>query len=68
MEMKVNLKPFSTPNFVIAEQRLGLKQDGIVEPPKWHITEVDVSTLSELCDQFRKDIFEKAGKFDPKNR
>lgn len=68
MEMKVKLQPFSTPNFVIAEQRPGVKQDGIVEAPKWHINEVDINTLSELCDQFRKDIFEKAGKFDPKSR
>ena len=65
MEMKVRLQPFQTPNYVISESKQGLRQDGIVESPKWHIKEVDEKTLSEMCDQFRKDIFEKAGKRDP---
>ena len=65
--MKVKLQPFSTPNYVIAESKSELKQDSMVESPKWHIKEVDETTLSEMCDQFRKDIFEKAGKRDPKS-
>lgn len=67
MEMKVKLQPFQTPNYVIAESKPGLKQDGMVERPMWHVKEVDENTLSEMCDQFRRDVFEKAGKRDPKN-
>lgn len=67
MEMKVKLRPFQTPNYVIAESKPGLRQDGIFECPKWHVKEVNEHTLSKLCDQFRRDIFEKAGKSDPRN-
>ena len=67
MEMKIRLQPFQTPNYVIAESKPGLKQDGMVECPKWHVNEIDEETLSDLCDRFRKDVFAKAGKRDPKN-
>lgn len=67
MEMRVKLQPFQTPNYVIAEPKPGLKQDGMIESPKWHVREVDENTLSEMCDQFRRGIFDKAGKRDPKS-
>lgn len=68
MEMKVRLQAFQVPNYVIAESRIGLKQDGLVENPKWHLNEVDEETLSELCDQFRHDVFIKAEKPDPRKK
>ena len=66
MEMKIKLQPFQTPNFVLAVPRPGLKQDGMIEAPKWPLSDVEESTLSELCDQFRHDVFIKAGKTDPR--
>jgi hypothetical protein len=65
MEMKIKLQAFQVPNYVIAEPRVGLKQDGLIEAPKWHLKEVDEETLSKLCDQFRHDVFTKAEKVDP---
>jgi hypothetical protein len=67
MEMKIKLQPFQTPNYVMAEPKPGLRQDGMVECPKWHIRDVDEQTLSELCEQFRRDVFAKAEKVDPKS-
>jgi len=67
MEIKIKLQPFQTPNYVMAESKPGLKQDGLVECPKWHIRDVDEQTLSEMCDQFRRDVFAKAEKVDPKS-
>ena len=64
---KIKLRPFNVPNYVLGETSPGLKQDGFVEGPKWHIKELAETTLSELCDQFRKDVFEKAGKQDPRS-
>lgn len=70
MKMKVmqevELKPFMTPNFVITEMPPGVRQDGFKEAPKLPLSDVDASTLSMLCDQFRADVFEKAGKQDPR--
>ncbi len=66
MKMTIELQPFITPNYVIAVSKEGLKQNGVVENPKWHINELDEETLSEMCDQFRHDIFTKACKVDPR--
>lgn len=63
--MKIKLNPIIIPDYVIEVARVGQRQDGIVEPNKWHIRDIDETTLSDLCDQFRRDIFEKAGKNDP---
>lgn len=64
--MNVELMPFTTPNYVIGKSSPRQKQDGISEGLKWHISDIDANDLSSLCDQFRRDVFEKAGKSDPR--
>ena len=64
MEMKIEIQPFTVPDYVIAVSKSGLKQDGLVESPKFNIRDIEEQTLSELCDKFRYDVFEKAGKKD----
>jgi hypothetical protein len=67
VEMKVKVKPFDVPNFVIQEVTTpGLKQDGFREAPKYSVKELDSELLSALCDRFREDVFSKAGKIDPR--
>jgi len=65
MEIKIKLQKFSVPDFVLQEGRIGKRQEGFNEPPSYALSDLDVATLSELCEQFRKDIFEKANKIDP---
>lgn len=65
MEMKLKLKPWIVPNFVCAEARPGLRQDGMAEPPKWHVSECDVETLDAMCREFRRGVFANAKKDDP---
>ena len=64
--MKINLKDFSVPNFVIPILPPKQKQDGFVESPTWPLSGVDASELSAMCDNFRAAVFKKAGKSDPK--
>lgn len=64
-KMFCDLKPIRTPNYVLAVVPPGKRQDGFVEGPKWHVKDIPAETLAALCDQFRKDLFEKAGKADP---
>ena len=61
--MKINLeleiKNFRTPNYVRSirsseEPALG---DEII-----HIRDIDEATLHDLCDEFKREIFRKAGK------
>lgn len=64
--MTIELQPFGTPNFVIQKMAPRPKQEGMIECPKYHLRELDADTLAELCDQFRREIFEKAGMPDPR--
>lgn len=64
-EMKIELLPFQVPNFVIQKMPARPKQDGVVESPKFALADVDPVTLGNLCDEFRAEVFRKAGKADP---
>jgi len=64
-KVEVELQPMRIPNFILGVAKPGRKQDGFREGPKWSLSEISEETLSELCNQFRKDVFEKAGKVDP---
>jgi hypothetical protein len=63
--MTIALLPFTTPNFVIGRFAARPRQEGITEGPKWPLSEIDADALSALCDEFRAEIFRKAGKADP---
>jgi hypothetical protein len=65
-EIKQKLRPFMTPNFVSVEMPPRPRQEGLVEAPKFALAELDAETLSELCDEFRADVFRKANKTDPR--
>lgn len=60
--IKRNLQPFTVPNYAIQVVPPGKRQDGFVENPKYHLSELDVETLEEMCAEFRSGVFEKAGK------
>lgn len=64
--MRVKLKPFNTPNFVIQEMPNSLRQDGLKDPPSFALKELEADVLSDLCEEFRKEIFRKAEKKDPR--
>ena len=65
-KLSVDLKPFNTPNFVVPLIANGKREDGYSSTPGIPLLEVDADTLSELCDDFRAEVFQKANKEDPK--
>lgn len=64
----VELQPFSVPNYVIQVVPPGQRQDGFREAPKYRLSEIDADTLAEMCDDFRRAVFEKAGITAPPRR
>jgi hypothetical protein len=58
----VELHPFRVPNYVIVKTEPKPRQDGYSEAPKYHLSELSESVLNELCEQFKKDVFIKAGR------
>lgn len=67
MEIKIELQPISTPNYVLAKMPPGKREDGFKEGLKYRLPELPVDVLSGLCDEFRVEVFKKAGKEDPRN-
>lgn len=64
--INIELQPWATPNFVRAKMSPRPKQEGVnLESPSWPLWEVDALTLSQMCDEFRAEVFKKAGKEDP---
>lgn len=68
MKHSMQLKPFVVPNFAIAETPPRKRQDGMQEAPSFPLSELTEQALSDLCDDFRKRVFDKAGKKDPKGK
>lgn len=66
VSIKVKLRPFTVPNFVIHEAPPGLRQDGFFEGPKTALKDLDEQTLAALCEEFTENVFKKAGKQRPK--
>jgi hypothetical protein len=64
--MQVELQPWITPNYAHIKMPPGKREDGFKEAPGFALNELDEQTLSDQCDKFRKEIFTKAGKKDPK--
>lgn len=64
--LKVTLKPFTVPNFVIIETPPGRRQDGVdFESPKVALNDLEPEDLDRLCEEFRRAVFDKAGKCQP---
>lgn len=61
MTMTMDLQPFQAPNFVRVVAKTGLKQDGMVETQCIPLSNLDSATLENLCNQFRDEVFKKAG-------
>lgn len=60
--IELTLKPFTVPNYVIAEppKAPGEQPDG-----SFPLSMIDAATLERMCDDFRSAVFEKAGKSPP---
>ncbi len=63
--LTVELQPFTTPNFVRAVMPPGKREDGFKETPCYPLSDLDPLTLDKLCEDFRDEVFRKAGKGQP---
>lgn len=69
VKMKVDIAPFTVPNFVGTIRPARPRQEGFFTVPDGHkmrLSDLDEETLDELCQEFRANVFRKAGKEDPK--
>ena len=67
MKAKIEVEKFSTPNYVILKLPPVFDNTReFKEQPKLALKDVDVEVLDYLCEEFRRDIFAKANKKDPR--
>ena len=65
--IKVKLENFRVPNYVIHAREPDPDRNNVAtNTPKSRLNELEAETLSELCDNFRAEVFRKAGKMDPR--
>ena len=62
--MKIKIKPFTVPNFVILDID-GLSYSRAEGMPSFPLSAVDPNELSNMCSSFRRGCFLKAGFADP---
>lgn len=65
-KIEIELIPFRVPNCAIQKGFPGKRQDGLKEAKTYALSNLATDTLSEMCDEFRAEIFKKAGKEDPR--
>lgn len=64
-KIEIDLKPFKTPNFVLVNEKVGERQDGVGEVRSFPLSELDSDTLEQLCEDFTNEIFKKTKKQRP---
>lgn len=65
MKHEIQLQPFLVPNFARPISPVVRREEGWKETPAIPLSELSVDTLEALCAEFRKSVFEKAGKTPP---
>lgn len=63
--ISIELQPFPVPNYVLTVATPRGREEGIVETPKYPLSDLDPLTLDRMCDDFREEVFRKAGKSPP---
>ena len=58
--IKLELKPFKIPNFVIPVRSATTRQEGFTPTEGIPLSELDTETLNIMCEDFKKGVFEKA--------
>lgn len=64
--MKVQLHPFPVPDTVVAVSKARPRGEGLHFSPEFALSQIDAEELSDMCDAWRKAVFSKAGKKDPR--
>lgn len=64
MKVQLDLRPFTVPNFVSVVSKPRPREEGMQEPPKFALSELSEEALNDLCNHFRREVFNKAEKVD----
>lgn len=65
ISVAVKLKPWTVPNFASVEMPVKPREEGLQNGVSFALNELPAEALAQLCDEFRAEVFRKAGKPDP---
>lgn len=60
-EIRQELMPFQTPNFVRVKLPPRARQEGMIESPAIPLADVPRDVLEQMCDDFKAEVLRKAG-------
>lgn len=65
--IEIELQPFTVPNFVRPAPKQRAKGENVSsdETAAIALSDLSATTLDMMCDDFRREIFKKAGKQQP---
>jgi len=66
--IEIEIVPFNVPEGIYIKPPTGNRQAGFKQDGGIPFNKVDPETLSSMCDDFRNEVFSKAGKLDPKRK
>lgn len=64
----LQMKPWTAPNYATVEMPPRPKQDGVQALPSFHVKDLPLETLDRLAEQWRRDLYQKAGQPLPEDR
>ena len=65
-KIEIKLQPFLTPSFARFDAEQVWREEGFTDDKNIvSLEKLDPVVLSELCNEFRAEVFRKAGKVDP---
>jgi len=66
-KIELEVSDWATPNVVEVKRPPRPRQEGFTPMPGILLADASANLLAELCDNFRAEVFRKAGKQDPRN-
>ncbi len=68
IQINVEIDPFSVPSYVVAKGAPGKREDGFKTAPAIPLADLSPETLDQLCNDFRREVFNKAMRQDPQTK
>jgi len=63
IQVTVKIKPFTVPNYVLVDAKPRPRDEGfLAEDAKYALKDLSSEILNTLCEDFKKEVFKKAGK------
>ena len=65
VSIQIHIQSFPVPEYVKLDRGADITQPIVLDGDRVSLTQLDEKVLSDLCNEFRANVFARAGKVDP---